>query len=137
MRREWQVHRSQFAKQRLINASRKLSNALRQEEKNAQRRYIEQLSTSSSENSLWKAYPSLTTPAETISPLRTIAGGSARSDKRRATTFATHLQHVFQPNPATSSFVIPTLTDDNQTPNEPIEFRANEIEKMINVQLNP
>jgi len=53
------------------------TNALRQEEKNAQRRYIEKLSTSSSKNSIWKAHPSLTTPTETISSLRTIAGGWA------------------------------------------------------------
>jgi len=43
----------------------------------------------------------------------------------------------FQPNHATSSFVLQTLTDDNQTPHEPIEFSANEIAKIIKDQLYP
>lgn len=137
LRREWQSYRSPSAKQRLKDATRKLTKALKQEEEHVQRLYIEQLSTSSKKHSLWRAHPSLSSPTETIMPIRNSAGGWARSDKNRAITFAVHLQNVFQPNPPTNAFVLPPLSDNIQSQHEPIVFRPNEIAKIIKEQLNP
>lgn len=53
------------------------------------------------------------------------------------TTFDTHLQHVFQPNSATRLFVLPKLTNDEQSPHDPIEFRANELTKIVKNQPHP
>lgn len=137
LRREWQCLRSPSAKQKLKNATRKLTKALALEEEHAQRRYIEQLSTSSSKNSLWKAHPTLSQPTKAEMPLRNQAGGWARSDEERANTFAVHLQKVFQPNPATNSFALPTVLNDTHLQHEPIEFRPNEVARVINQELNP
>jgi len=45
-------------------------------------------------------------------PIRNPTGGWVRSDADRASTFANHLKNVFQPNPVTSAFTLPTLPYD-------------------------
>ncbi|KAH8330080.1 hypothetical protein KR074_003056, partial [Drosophila pseudoananassae] len=125
------------AKQRFKHASRQLDQALQQEETYVHHRYIEQLSTNSTKHSLWRAHPTLSSPKETVMPIRNSTGGWARSDADRASTFAKHLKNVFQPNPATNAFTLPTLSDEPQPQHEPIEFRPNEIVNIIKRQLNP
>ncbi|KAH8343604.1 hypothetical protein KR067_004073, partial [Drosophila pandora] len=93
--------------------------------------------TSSTKHSLWRAYPTLSSPKETVMPIRNPTGGWARSDADRASTFANHLKNIFQPNPATSAFTLPTLPYEPQLQHEPIEFRPNEIANIIKNQLNP
>lgn len=137
LRREWQSSRSPSAKQKLKDATLKLTKALKQEEELAQRTYIEKLSTSSTKNSLWKAHPTLGSPTVPVVPIRNHTGGWARSDKNRASTFATHLQKVFQPNSATNTFEIPPATDDSQLHHAPVVFRSNDISKIIKEHLNP
>jgi len=56
----------------------------------------------------------LSTPALIISPLGNIAGGWVRSDKDGDITFATPLKHVFQQNPVKNSFVLATVTANDQ-----------------------
>jgi len=70
-------------------------------------------------------------------PIRYPTGCLARSDADRASTFANHLTNVFQPNPATSAFTLPTLPYERQLQHEPIEFRPKEIVNIIKNQLNP
>ncbi|KAH8341120.1 hypothetical protein KR067_006715, partial [Drosophila pandora] len=125
------------AKQSFRHASRQLTKALQQEEAYVHRRYIEQLSTSSTKHSLWRAHPTLSSPKETVMPIRNPTDSWARSDADRASTFANHLKNIFQPNPATSAFTLPTLPYEPQLQHEPIEFRANEIANIIKNQLNP
>ncbi|KAH8270740.1 hypothetical protein KR026_006166, partial [Drosophila bipectinata] len=93
--------------------------------------------TNSTKHSLWRAHPTLSSPKETVMPIRNSTGGWARSDADRASTFAKHLKNVFQPNPATNAFTLPTLSDEPQPQHEPIEFRPNEIVNIIKRQLNP
>lgn len=131
LRREWQTYRSPHAKQRLKDATRKLSKELNNEKDRCQFRYIEQLSPLSTKYPLWRAHPSLRPPIETIMPIKNPAGAWVRTDKDRANTFAEHLKKVFQPNPATNSFSLPEQTDDNLTAHDPIEFRPNEIAKIL------
>jgi len=61
-------------------------------------------------------------------PIRNSAGEWVRSDKHRASTFAEHLQNVFQPKPATNNF---EQTVVSQTTQNTIEFRPTEIAKII------
>jgi len=122
-RREWQLLRSPSAKQQLNEASRRLTKALRQEEDRSQERYIEHLSPSSLNFSLWKAHSTLSHPTVTVKPIRTPAGCWARSDKDRADTFAAHLKNVFQPNPATNVRNIRSQTEDDFPIAESIVFR--------------
>lgn len=70
-------------------------------------------------------------PVESVVPIRNSAGDWVRSDKHRASTFAEHLQNVFQPNPATNNFVLQEQTVVSQTTQDPIEFRPTEIAKII------
>ncbi|KAH8391460.1 hypothetical protein KR215_010210, partial [Drosophila sulfurigaster] len=119
LRREWQFHRSPSAKQSLRLASRELTKALQQEEAYVQSHYIEQLCTSSTKNSLWRAHPTLSSPKETVMPIRNPTGGWERSDADRASTFANHLKNVFQQNP---EFTLPTIPYEPQLQHETIEF---------------
>lgn len=64
-------------------------------------------------------------------PIRNSAGEWVRSDKHRASTFAEHIQNVFQSNPATNDFVLQEQTVVSQTTQDPIEFRPTEIAKII------
>jgi len=50
--------------------------------------------------------------------------------------FANHLKNVFQPNPPTSAFTLPTLPYEPQLLHEPIEICPNEIVNIKN-QLSP
>ncbi|KAH8266730.1 hypothetical protein KR018_000782, partial [Drosophila ironensis] len=85
----------------------------------------------STKYSLWKAHQNLSAPIATTTPIRNSSGRWARSDKDRAETFATHLQSVFQPNPASNSFVLPLIQPEaTRLPTTPT-FRPNEIEKVI------
>ncbi|KAH8269777.1 hypothetical protein KR018_003553, partial [Drosophila ironensis] len=119
------------SKQRLKEATRLLDHALHQHEENAQLRYIQNLSPTSTKFPLWKAHQNLSAPIETTTPIRNSSGCWARSDKDRAETFATHLQSVFQPNPASNSFVL-TLIQPEATPLPTTPpLRPNEIEKVI------
>ncbi|KAH8320196.1 hypothetical protein KR059_005243, partial [Drosophila kikkawai] len=107
LRWAWQTNRSPCSKQRLNEATRKLSRALKQDAEKPQLRYIEKLSPTSTKHPLWRAHPNLSSPAETITPIRKSSGCWARSDKDRAETFASHLQGVIQPNPAANPFELP------------------------------
>lgn len=135
LRREWQNHRSPTAKEHLKIATRKLTRALKLEEANAQHLYIKQLSPTSKRNPLWKAHKSIQPPAETVVPLRGPSGSWIRSDEDRANAFADHLQKVFQPNPASNSFVLPVVTK-SLPPINPVTFSQSEIASIIK-DLNP
>ena len=138
LRREWQSSRSPTAKQKLKVATRKLANALKQEEDDDQRRYIEQLTpTGTKQKSLWRAHSTLRPPTETVLPIRNSSGGWARSDEDRATTFAAHLQNVFTPNQATSTFALPSYPVNRHQQHTPIVFRPKEITKIIKDNLSP
>jgi len=50
---------------------------------------------------------------------------------------ARHLKNVFQPNPVTTAFTLPTLPYEPQLEHKPIEFRPNEIINIIKNRLNP
>ncbi|XP_070075662.1 uncharacterized protein [Drosophila takahashii] len=65
LRRAWQTSRSPSSKQSLKEAGRRLTRALRHEEVEAQRQYIEKLSPTSAKHPLWKAHPNLSAPSET------------------------------------------------------------------------
>jgi len=52
-----------------------------------------------------------------------------RSDEDRAETFALHLRNIFQPNPATSSFVLPQI--ESESISLPPLFQPKEIAKVI------
>ncbi|KAH8342543.1 hypothetical protein KR084_004423, partial [Drosophila pseudotakahashii] len=137
LRRAWQTCRSPSSKQSLKEAGRRLTRALRHEEVEAQRQYIEKLSPTSTKHPLWKAHPNLSAPSETVIPIRDSSGSWARSDKDRACTFALHLRNVFQPNPATNSFALPSPPLRIETETDPIQFQTNEVAKVISEQLKP
>ena len=137
LRRDWQSHRSPSTKRRLKDASRRLSKALKREEADAQRRYIQKLSPTSTKHPLWRAHPNLSAPIETVIPIRNSSGSWARSDKDRANTFAAHLRNVFQPNPATNSFVLPPSPTQTAADSVPSELRSSEIAKVIKEQMKP
>lgn len=137
LRRDWQSNRSPITKHMLKIATRRLTNALKQEEKNSQRSYIEQLSPTSTKYPLWRAHRNLKTPIAPIMPLRSPSGTWFRSDEERACAFADHLQNVFRPNPSTNTFILPPLIAANLDPQEPFEFRPCELAKVIKEQLNP
>ncbi|KAH8355802.1 hypothetical protein KR084_003316, partial [Drosophila pseudotakahashii] len=91
----------------------------------------------STKHPLWKAHPNLSAPSETVIPIRDSSGSWARSDKDRACTFALHLRNVFQPNPATNSFALPSPPLRIETETDPIQFQPNEVAKVISEQLKP
>ncbi|KAH8298726.1 hypothetical protein KR059_000211, partial [Drosophila kikkawai] len=129
LRRAWLTNRSPCSKQRLNEATSKLSRALKQDAEKGQLRYIEKLSPTSTKHPLWRAHPNLSSPAEAITPIRKSSGCWARSDKDRAETFASHLQGVFQPNTAAHPFELPQ--NQTETESTPASFRPNEITKVI------
>lgn len=129
LRRAWQTSRSPCSKQRLNEATRKLNRALKQEAENAQLKYIGKLSPTSTKHPLWRAHPNLSSPIETVTPIRNSSGRWARSDKDRAETFALHLRDVFQPNPSSNAYVPPQIHSDLVP--TPTSFRPNEITKVI------
>jgi len=61
---------------------------------------------------------------------RNPTGGLALSDADRVSTFANHFKDVFQPNPATSAYTLPTLPYEPKLQHESIEFRPKEIVNM-------
>jgi len=75
--------------------------------------YIKKLSPTSTKHPLWRAHPNLSSPIETVTPIRNSSGIWARSDEYRAETFALHLRYVFQPNPATGSFFLPQIESES------------------------
>ncbi|KAH8304185.1 hypothetical protein KR059_003036, partial [Drosophila kikkawai] len=83
----------------------------------------------STKHPLWRAHPNLSSPADPLTPIRKSSGCWARSDKDRAETFASHLQGVFQPNPAANPFELPQI--HTETESTPASFRPNEITKVI------
>jgi len=78
----------------LNNATRILGRALRQEAENAQLRYIEKLSPTSTKHPLWKAYLNLSSLIETVTPIRNSSGNWLRRDEDRAENFALHLSSL-------------------------------------------
>ncbi|KAH8349319.1 hypothetical protein KR084_003987, partial [Drosophila pseudotakahashii] len=123
------------SKQLFIEATRRYTKTLKQEEELAQRRYIEKLSPTSTKHPLWRAHPNLSSPIESVIPIRNSSGTWARSDEDRAETFALHLRNVFQPNAATNSFQLPPLSSEIAI--SPILFQVPEISNVIRKQLKP
>ncbi|KAH8350230.1 hypothetical protein KR067_009318, partial [Drosophila pandora] len=80
---------------------------------------------------LWRAHPNLNPPIETTTPIRYSSGCWARSDQDRAETFATHLESVFQPNPASNSFLLPVIQPEATPQSTAPSFRPNAIEKVM------
>jgi len=93
LRRAWQTNRSPSSKQRLKEATRSLNRALKQETKKAQLQYIKKLSPTSTKHPLWRAHPNLSSPIETVTPIRNSSGSWVRSDEVRAENFALLLQY--------------------------------------------
>uniref|UniRef100_A0A034VFD2 Putative RNA-directed DNA polymerase from transposon X-element n=1 Tax=Bactrocera dorsalis TaxID=27457 RepID=A0A034VFD2_BACDO len=135
LRREWQVHRSPASKQLLKAATHALTRALRSEEQRAQYQYIQKLSPTSTKHPLWKAHQTLSAPIECEMPIRDNNGKWARSDAEKSATFAAHLKNVFQPNPETNDFTLPTVPYLMES--EPVKFVPEEISKIITEKLNP
>jgi len=129
LRRAWHTNRSSSSKQRLKEATRTLSRALKPEAVNAQLRHIEQLSTASTKHPLWRAHTNLSYPIKTVTPIKNSSGSWFRSDEDRAETFASHLRSVFQLNPATGSFVLPQI--ESETVSLAALFPPMEIAKVI------
>jgi len=100
--------RSPSSKQRLREATRTLNRALKQAE-NEELWYVEKLSPTRTKHPLWRAHPNLSSPIETVTPIRNSSGSWVRSEKDRAETFALHLRSVCQPKPASGSFVLPQI----------------------------
>jgi len=134
-RRAWQTNRSPSSKQRLKEATRTLNRALKQETERAQLRYIKKLSPTSTKHPLWMAHPNLSSPIETVTPIRSSSSSWVRSDEDRADTFALHLRNVFQPSPATGSFVLPQI--ESESISLPPLFQPKEIAKVIGELILP
>jgi len=98
LRRAWQTNRSPSSKQRLKETTRTLNRALKQETEKSQLRYIKKPSATSTKHPLWRADPNLSSPIETVTPIRNSSGSCVRSDDDRAEVFALHRRNVFQPN---------------------------------------
>jgi len=86
LRRAWQTNRSPPSKQRLKEATRSLNQALKQETENAQLRYIKKFSPTGTKHPLWRANPNLSSPIETVTPIRNSSASWVHSDEDRAET---------------------------------------------------
>jgi len=73
--------------------------------------------------------PNLSSPIETVTPIRNSSGSWVHSDEDRAETFALHLRNVFQPNRATGSFVLPQIVSESISP--PPLFQPKQNAKVI------
>lgn len=98
LQRGRQARKSLCPKQRLTDATLTLNRALKQDTENAQLKYIEKLSPTSTKHSLLGAHPNLSSPIETVTSIRNPSGCQTRSYKDRAEAFALHLRDVFQRN---------------------------------------
>ena len=116
LRRAWQQNRSPISKSRFKDAVSRLKIALSKEKYNRHYNFVKNLSPNKTkERSLWKASRILKTPADAERPIRNPRGEWARSDKEKANVFAHHLTTVFQPNPPSNNFNIPTPTVNTDT----------------------
>ncbi|KAH8351710.1 hypothetical protein KR084_002975, partial [Drosophila pseudotakahashii] len=89
----------------------------------------------STKHPLWRAHPNLSSPIESVTPIRNSSGTWARSDEDRAETFALHLRNVFQLNAAANSFQLPPLSSEIAI--NPILFQVPEISYVVRKQLKP
>lgn len=137
VRKQWQKHRSPQLKKKL-NSYIKLLKAELKEHREAeiQKHLISLDSSSTTENSLWRATAKLKRPKIPNPPIRTANDDWARSDSEKAEAFAKHLSKVFTPNPKEVSeeqeqFIMDTLnaTPKHDSPIKP--FSKNEISQTV------
>lgn len=102
LRRTWMITRAPQDKSRLNQATRNLKNLLQREKNQNIQEFLQDLTpTEATQYSLWKATRKLKNrDTEAIPPIRKADGTWARTDNDKATTFARHLEEVFQPHPS-------------------------------------
>jgi hypothetical protein len=98
LRKRWQTTRSPQDKAIFNKATHELKLLLNNLKQQAIQSYLESLTaTEATEYSICKATKRLNRPQTHIPPLRTAAGGWAKSDTQKAHVLADHFAHVFQP----------------------------------------
>jgi hypothetical protein len=98
LRKGWQTTRSPQDKAIFNKATHELKLLLNDLKQQSIQSYLESFTaTEATEYSLWKATKRLNRPQTHIPPLRTAAGGWAKSDTQKAHVLADHFAHVFQP----------------------------------------
>lgn len=104
LRRVWHQSRHPADKTALNRAIKVLREQLQTVANETLRRKLEQMSPSyHGEYSLWKATSSKHKPQQPSPPIRGSATEWARTDSEKAEAFATYLENVFKPNPASNT----------------------------------
>ena len=140
LRRAWQQNRSPMYKSRLKDAVKRLKIALSKEKYDRHYNFVKNLTPNKTNTrSLWKASRILKTPVDAERPLRNLQGEWARSDQEKSEVFAHHLSNVFQPNPPSNNFSIPSLTANTDIIDIQISPQevANTIKKKIALKKAP
>lgn len=92
--------------------------------------------TADTDYSLWKVTKKIKRPIIPSSPLRKSDHSWARSDQEKATTFAEHLEKVFQPHPYEGTqghekVLIEFIDSPDQDNIDPEYFTKSEVKKII------
>ncbi|CAH2100420.1 unnamed protein product [Euphydryas editha] len=136
-RKLWQQNRCPDTKKIFNHKVRELKQLLERDRNASFQAYLEGLdATAATDYSLWKATKKIKRPIVTSSPLRKLDLSWARSDQEKATTFAEHLEKVFQPHPYEGSpehekEVIRFIDIPDQDDIEPDYFTKSEVENII------
>lgn len=119
LRREWQNNHYKRDKTAFNKASQQLKALTKQWANENLQSYLTNLTPTSDTNySLYKATKNMKRPKQQATPIKTQLGTWARSDGEKATTFAEHLQKVFEPPPSNDQSLDNEIDEYLSSPNQ-------------------